>query len=200
MIAYIKGILSDYDEESVVVEAGGVGYAIIVPSNVIEALPPIGSDIKIYTYLSVREDAFVLFGFLTKDDLLMFERCISVNGIGPKGGIAILSAFDSDSLRLAIISGDAKAISKANGIGPKTAERLILELKDKVKSDEISFFKASNPANESSASSSAKSEAIEALTALGYSASDAVKAVNTIEDITDMDSEAILKAALKKMF
>ena len=199
MISYIKGILSDYDEESVVVEASGVGYNIQVPSSVIDSLPPMGAEVKVYTYLAVREDAFTLFGFLTRDDLLMFKRCISVNGVGPKAGLAILSAFDSDSLRIAIISGDAKSISKANGIGPKTAERLILELKDKVKSDEISFFKAET-SSASGEIDNSKKEAIEALTALGYSASDALKAVNKVEDAASLDSEALLKAALKNMF
>ena len=199
MISYIKGILSDYDEESVVVEASGVGYNIQVPSSVIDSLPPMGAEVKVYTYLAVREDAFTLFGFLTRDDLLMFKRCISVNGVGPKAGLAILSAFDSDSLRIAIISGDAKSISKANGIGPKTAERLILELKDKVKSDEISFFKTET-SSASGEIDNSKKEAIEALTALGYSASDALKAVNKVEDAASLDSEALLKAALKNMF
>lgn len=202
MIAYIKGVLNDYDDESIVVEASGVGYSIIVPSTVLENLPPVGSEVKVYTYLNVREDAMVLFGFLTKDDLDMFKKCISVNGIGPKGGIAILSCLDCDSLRVAIISGDAKAISKANGIGGKTAERLILELRDKVSIDEETLLSGGNkslsPA--STSLSASRKEAMEALTALGYSSSDALKAVNKVENADLMDSEELLKAALKHIF
>lgn len=199
MIAYIKGILGDYDNESIVVETAGVGYSILVPSTVIEELPPVGSEIKVYTYLSVREDAMVLFGFLTAEDLAMYKKCISVSGIGPKGGIALLSAFDADSLRIAIISGDAKAISKANGIGAKTAERLILELRDKIDVDEEILLKPSGKAGKGGMSE-AKKEAMEALTALGYASSDSLKAINKVEDADNMDSEALLKAALKNMF
>lgn len=202
MIAYIKGVLSDYDEESIVVETGGVGYSILVPSTVIENLPALGSELKVYTYLNVREDAMVLFGFLTKDDLEMFKKCISVNGIGPKGGIAILSCLDSDSLRFAIISGDSKAISKANGIGGKTAERLILELRDKVKLDEETLLTGGTKTSSSNgtAISENRKDAVEALTALGYSSSDALKAVNAVPEAETMDSEELLKAALKHIF
>jgi len=200
MIAYVKGILSDFDNDSIVVDANGIGYTILVPDTVISTLPSIGSPIKVYTYLQVREDAFSLFGFLTKDDLAMFKKCISVTGIGPKAGLAILSLLDSDALRIAIISGDVKTISQANGVGKKTAERLILELRDKVDIEEEILLKPSAANKESSGLSDAKKETVEALTALGYSASDALKAVNKIEDSDNLDSSDLLKAALKNMF
>lgn len=209
MIAYIKGILADVREDGIVVEAGSIGYNIQVSGNVIEMLPGIGSEVKIHTYTHVREDAFLLYGFLTKDDLEIFKKCITVSGIGPKGALAILSVMDADSLRFAIISGDAKAIAKAPGVGARTAERLILELKDKVKIEdtlvggEIAIGNMAGTVSEVGANGSInamKKDAVEALVALGYSSTEALKAVNQIEDLEGMDSEAILKAALKYIF
>lgn len=206
MIAYIKGILADVREDSVVIETGGIGYNVLVSGNVLGLLPPVGSEVKIHTYTHVREDAFLLYGFLTKDDLEIFKKCITVSGIGPKGALAILSVMDADSLRFAILSGDAKAISKAPGVGARTAERLILELRDKVKIEDtfvgsqIASGAAMQADGKDNASNAARKEAVEALTALGYSAAEALKAVNQVTDVDDMDSEAVLKAALKNIF
>ncbi len=158
---------------------------------------------KLYTYTSVKEDSFQLFGFLSAGDLEMFRKCIGVNGIGPKGALAILSALDADSLRYAIMSGDAKAISKAPGIGTRTAERLILELKDKIRIDDALIdrdIREYGAGFEPDDASPQKKEAVEALVSLGYGRSEAVKAVNAIEGLENMDSGAVLKAALKKMF
>ncbi len=207
MIAYIKGILTEVYEDGIVVETGSIGYNIMVSGNVIGMLPGIGSEVKIHTYTHVREDAFLLYGFLTKDDLEIFKKCITVSGIGPKGALAILSVMDADSLRFAIISGDAKAIAKAPGVGARTAERLILELKDKVKIEdtlvghEIAMGNTSAMQGvEATGVNAMKKDAVEALVALGYSSAEALKAVNQIEDLTGLDSEAILKAALKYIF
>lgn len=208
MIAYIKGILTDVREDGIVVETGSIGYNIQVPGNLIGNLPGIGSEVKIHTYTHVREDAFLLYGFLTRDDLDIFKKCITVSGIGPKGALAILSVMDADSLRFAIISGDAKAIAKAPGVGARTAERLILELKDKVKIEdtlvgrEVAAGSRLDVADNETASgiNGMKNDAVQALVALGYSSTEALKAVNKIEDLEGMDSEAILKAALKYIF
>lgn len=210
MIAYIKGILTDLREDGIVVENGNIGYNIQVPGNVLGMLSGVGSEVKIHTYTYVREDAFLLYGFLTKDDLEIFKKCITVSGIGPKGALAILSVMDADSLRFAILSGDAKAISKAPGIGARTAERLILELRDKVKLEDTfagKFVSAGVPGTaggenggELSGVQAMKKDAVEALVALGYSSAEALKAVNQIENPESMDSEAILKAALKFIF
>lgn len=202
MIAYIKGTLVDISEENIVVESGSMGYNIKVSNNLIQMLPSLGSEIKIHTYTHVREDAFLLYGFLTKDDLDIFRKCITVSGIGPKGGLAILSVLDADSLRFAILSGDAKTISKAPGVGAKTAERLILELRDKVKIEDTYLggqIASTNQLPEAE-ESLAKKEALEALVALGYSSSEALKAISKVENLKDLDSEAILKSALKNMF
>lgn len=198
MIAYVRGILAETGEDSIVVEAGQVGLNIHVPGNVLGLLPSIGSEVKIYTYTHVREDAFLLYGFLTKDDLEIFKKCISVSGIGPKGGLAILSVMNADALRFAILSGDAKAIAKAPGVGARTAERLILELRDKVKS----FGAETVPAEilPEGSGNAQRQEAVEALVALGYSSTEALKAVSQVPNPDEMDSEAILKAALKNIF
>ena len=206
MIAYIKGILTEMREDSIVVEASGIGYNILVPATVLEQLPPPGSEVKIHTYTYVREDAFLLYGFASRDDLNIFKQCITVSGIGPKGALAILSVMDADALRFAILAGDAKTVSKAPGIGAKTAQRLILELKDKVRLEDTlaglqdRSLEKDADGSTSGMNSSAKKEAVEALVALGYSSTEALKAVNQIESVKDMDSEAILKAALKNLF
>lgn len=146
----------------------------------------------------MREDAFILYGFLTRDDLWIFKKLITVNGIGPKGALGILSAMTADELRFAIIAGDSKAIAKAPGIGAKSAERIILDLKDKITFEPDSLSETDMSVSSSgSIDSTAKNEAIEAMSALGYSPAEALKAVKQIEITPDMDAGAILKAALK---
>ena len=203
MFAYINGILEDYDLEHAVVDVQGVGFYVKISTDTASRLPGIGEMVKLYTYTLVREDAFQLYGFLSRNDLQIFKQCITVNGIGPKGALAILSVLDADSLRFAIMSGDAKAISKAPGIGARTAERLILDLKDKITLDDTLINKEINQyaaGTTGKADSAEKQEAVAALVSLGYGQSEALKAVNSIENIESMDSGAILKAALKHIF
>lgn len=197
MYAYIKGEIADITDDNLVLECNNIGYNIRIPLSVAQRLPGIGATAKIYTYTSVREDAFQLFGFLSKDDLEIYKKLIAVNGIGPKGALNILSAMSAEELRFAILSGDAKAISKAPGIGNKSAERIILDLRDKihVTSDTVSPDHAS--VKDSQSGSDARNEAIEALSALGYSPAEALKAIRQIEITEDMDSGAILKQALR---
>lgn len=201
MIGYLKGELSEIKESYVVLEVGNIGYEVYLPSSAIMELPSRGSTIKLYTYLHVREDAIGLFGFLTKDDLEMFKLLITVNGIGPKGALGILSAISADDIRFAVLAEDAKAIAKAPGIGSKTAGKLILELKDKFKLDSAFEQRFINQEEKRSGSGifGKREEAIQALTVLGYSASDALKIVNQIDITEDMTSEEILKLCLKKM-
>ena len=200
MIAYVKGELSEVTEETVVVESGGIGYEISVPFTVLNRLPALGSEVKIYTYMHIREDAMKLFGFLTKDDLKVFKLLITVNGIGPKGALGVLSSITPDDLRFAVLADDVKAISKAPGIGTKTAKKLILELKDKLKLEEAFEVRlAHTEAGQSDTGNleSIRSEAVMALTALGYSSTDALKAVRQVELTEDMTVEELLKKSLK---
>ena len=206
MYAYIKGILEEITEDAVVVEAGGIGYNIKVSASTADLLPGIGSEVKVYTYTLVREDAFSLYGFLTRDDLDIFKKLITVSGIGPKGGLAILSVMSADALRFAVMAGDAKAIAKAPGVGAKTAERVILDLRDKISLEDTLRGMGGDLGSGQAADASGtadnlmKREAIEALVALGYSASDATAAVKKGEAGAEATSETILKQALKYMF
>ena len=202
VISYIRGPLEEKREDSVVVEAGNIGYRIFIPSSVLGELPGLGEEVKIYTYFSVREDGMSLFGFLSRQDLEMFRQLIGVNGVGPKSALGILSALKPDVLRLAVISGDAKAISKAPGVGAKTAQRIILDLKDKIKAEDVLFAGADleeSPKTDLSGMAEAGKEAVEALTALGYSASEAQTAVKKIAITEGMTSEDVLKGALKHL-
>lgn len=206
MISYIKGALGAVEDDVIVVETGGIGLAVHVPLSLLEELPALGEEVTVYTYFQVREDAMTLYGFLHRQDREMFKQLIGVNGIGPKGALGILSVMRPDDLRVAIVSGDAKAISKAPGIGAKTAQRLILDLKDKVDLEEVmmsSFGGGKENSSDAGASAagmaaSAK-EAVAALTALGYTGMEASKAVKKVEITENMSVEDILKASLKHL-
>ncbi len=203
MIAFVRGEIEDISEDNVIIDTGSIGYNIRISSQTAEQLAGVSGEVKLYTYTCVREDAFWLYGFLTRDDLEIFKKLITVNGIGPKGGLAILSAMSADDLRFAIMAGDAKAIARAPGIGAKTANRVILDLKDKISIEDTLIQKEMNrytPGLAGASDHSARNEAVEALVALGYSASDAMKAIKKAEVPEDADTETILKLALKNMF
>ena len=204
MISYIRGELAAIDAQKAIVDVGGVGYGVFMPQQALSLLPQPGNEVKLYTYLNVKEDALQLFGFLTKDDLEIFKLVIGVSGIGPKGGLNILSCMSPDDLRFAIMSGDAKAISAAPGIGKKTAEKLILELRDKVDIEDVlntqrSTGEEAGQFRGEEAESGMQAEAVQALVALGYGNAESLRAVRktspecrTVEDI--------LKEALKYLF
>lgn len=199
MYSYIKGTLEEVREDLIVVENNGIGYNIRIPARVLDELPSKGELVKIYTYLYVREDIFSLFGFLSNDELNMFKLLINVSGIGPKGGLALLSVLSANDIRFAIVSEDVKTISKAPGVGSKTAKRLIIELKDKINLEDAFTDMEELPPVAVSGNNQVKREATEALVALGYSASDAAKVLSGIEITEDSDVETVLKQALKNM-
>ena len=204
MISYIKGELAEILPDVIVVEANGIGYNIYVPGSVPGELPLVGSEVKIYTYMNVKEDECSLFGFLTRDDLSMFKMLICVNGIGPKAALGALSNITADDLRFAVLSDDVNLIKSCPGVGAKTAQRLIIELKDKLKVEEA-FEMALNNRNKANAAAEqdnsiiVMNDAVEALVSLGYSSKDAIKAVKKVDDIDKKNSEAILKEALKSL-
>lgn len=201
MISFVRGELSEIFENTVVVDNNGMGYNVEVPFSVLSGLPAIGSQVKLYTYLNVREDAMKLFGFLTRDDLEIFKLLIGVSGIGPKGALAILSTMTPNDLRIAVMSDDAKAIAKAPGVGLKTAQKLIIEAKGKISMPDFMDDSGSTPGANVAApvDGDPRTEAIAALTALGYSNSEAVMAVKKVEFTDGMDAEAVLKASLKHL-
>lgn len=201
MYAYLKGELEGITEDGIVVEVNGIGYNVRVPKEIVPKLPPLHYKVQIYTYTSVREDAFQLYGFLTASDLELFKKLITVNGIGPKVAQGILSVMDADTLKFAIMAGDAKMIAKAPGVGAKSAERIILDLKDKVS---IDIDNLSGDEKEDIASGKqtdfVKNEAVEALVALGYSQFEAAKAVSKVERSEKDTVEAVLKATFRYLY
>ena len=203
MISFIRGLVADTTENSVILENNGIGYEIFMTGSSIEQLSRVDGEVKIHTYFQVREDAMQLYGFLSRDDLEMFRLLLSVNGIGPKAALGVLSGLTADELRFAVLSDDIKTISKAPGIGRKTAQKLILELKDKLKLEDAFEKKLAHEQENTTASDSllhdGRQEAVEALVALGYSNTDAMRAVRKVTDVSPDDVEGLLKAALKQL-
>ena len=203
MISYIRGTLADIDESVVVIENNGVGYGMSSSMNTIRQLPAIGSEVKLNTKLIPKEDSLTLYGFYDKEELKMFELLLSVSGIGPKGALAILSNMTVSDIQFAIAGGDAKAFAAAPGVGKKTAERVIIDLKDKV--DIIGAFEAkitsdlSGNAGKNANTSTVKEEVLEALVALGYSASNAARALDKMTITEATTTEQLLSDTLKQM-
>ena len=199
MISYIKGTLERRGENDIIVETGGIGYRIFVSPATLAKLPQTGETVQIFTYFSVKEDGMSLYGFAAREEQEMFEKLLLVSGVGPKGALGFLSVLKPSEIVMAILSDDVKTLSKAPGIGRKTAQRVILDLKDKFKTeDAVSSFEGTADIAESFVGGDAKFEAIDAMTALGYSRSEAAQAVNAVA-AEGMTTEDILKAALKRM-
>lgn len=197
MISYIKGELTEILEDAVVVEAGGIGYHILVPASLFRELPATGHMVQIYTCFQVKEDSVSLYGFSCREDVRMFRMLIGVSGIGPKGALGILSVLTPDDLRFAVLAEDAAAIARAPGIGKKTAQKCILELKDKLSLEEAVRLKMDhNQAAAGNPSDGPREEAVQALAALGYSAAEAMRAVKLASGET---AEELIKSALKQI-
>jgi len=199
MFAYIKGILKAKQNDYIILETGGIGYKINTSLYTIGSVGSIGDEITVYTYLYVREDALSLYGFLTQEELGIFELLISVSGVGPKAALSILSAIPTSKFGLAIVTNDIKALTQAQGIGTKTAQRIILELKDKIKNEQLeqAIFDSGNDEIIFGENSIA-SEAVSALMVLGYSRQEAGRAVSKIYE-DGMDVEKVIKCALKNI-
>ena len=207
MLYYIKGELVLLEIGCAVIDAGGVAYKMAISQNSYDALPKITFSKEpvfatLYTHLSVREDGIELFGFASTEELSAFKLLISVSGVGSKVALSILSLLSPEKFALAVCTEDKKTISKASGVGPKTAARIILELKDKLSSTALPDSGA-NLGNQSSTTDSGSSrsnysEAIDALMVLGYSRPEAMTALGSI-DVTSMSLEDIIRHALKKL-
>lgn len=196
MYAFISGIIDDKTENSVVIESNGVGYEIFVSTNTVSSLPAVGEFAKVYTYLAVREDAFLLYGFLNKEEKNVFLELITVSGVGPKIALVILSSLRVSDLISCIASGDVKTLSQAKGVGKKTAERIVLELKGKI--GDLSQVAISDFAMFSGVSTTACDEATELLVNMGLSKFDALKLVKKVAQDGD-STETIIQKALKNM-
>jgi len=200
MLSYIKGKLEHKDIDHVIVDVNGIGFKILTSLSTIQSLKEIGSEVKIYTYLQVREDNLSLFGFATIEELKMLELLLKVSGIGPKVALSIISNLSPSKFSLAIITDDVKTLSKVPGVGKKTAQRIILELKDKIKKEQkdvISYSEASETIDMDKKDTKA-SEAIAALMVLGYTALEASRAVSAVYS-EELDLEGIIKNSLKKL-
>lgn len=194
MISYVSGIVEYVDTEKVVVDNNGIGISVFMTNDDLSVIGQ-GEEIKIHTYFNVKEDAMQLYGFLNKESLELFKLLLTVSKVGPKGALSILSTCPAEMLKMSIVSGDAKTIATANGIGAKTAERVVLELKDKIEIEGVEDFVADANVVESTVAN----DVIDALVGLGYSKSEALSTVKRIEMTEDMSEEDILKKALMEL-
>jgi Holliday junction DNA helicase RuvA len=198
MIGYIKGTVESVDKDKIILECNGIGYNIFVTATLLNNIYEEGMELKIYTYLSVREDAMILYGFASKDELDIFKMLITVSGIGPKGGLAILSTLDVNSLKVAIVSGDSKAIAKAPTIGAKTASKVILELKDKIDTEGIFGSSVEDEMSKDGMSLAFRQDALDGLLALGFSKSQSLMAIKKAMGSKEYtDAGLLIKDALK---
>lgn len=200
MIGFLRGVLFEKGSGYIIIDVGGIGYEVSVPANSGAYLSSEGEEVMIYTTMIVREDDVSLYGFSRRGELDAFRKLITVNGVGAKAGISILSAFTLEQLHQAIVFEDVKALTKANGIGKKTAERIVLELKDKFDAgDTAPSAEAAAEGQAPAAASSDREEAVAALVALGYSRGEATGALAGVKD-TDLSTEEYIKRALKNLF
>lgn len=191
MISYVSGIVEYVDTEKVVVDNHGIGISVFMTNDDLSVIGE-GEEVKLHTYFNVKEDAMQLYGFLNRENLEMFKLLLTVNKVGPKIALGILSTCPGDMLKMSIVSGDSKTIASSPGVGAKTAERIVLELKDKIEIDGVEDFVPEN----GSADSSLSNDVVDALVELGYSKSEAISAVKRIDDTEDMSVEDMLKKAL----
>ncbi len=206
MIAYIKGVFAEADGNVIMIEtAGGIAYEVAVMSSDLDKLPAQGGEIKLYTYLQVKEDGVALYGFLSKTDLTIFKLLITVSGIGPKLGLGILSSIGSEELRAAVLSEDADRLATAPGIGKKTAGRLVIELKDKIMALNVAFAEefAANAATskkvESEEAKKLRENALQVLVALGYAEKEAARAVKEVEITDGMTDDDMVRLSLRQL-
>ena len=198
MIYSVSGELIHVEPSLAVVECGGVGYACRTTNATLSALGPVGRDVRLYTHLNVREDCVELFGFATLQERNCFITLTSVSGVGPKVGLAILSDITPERFALCIATGDFKAFTRCKGVGPKLAQRIVLELKDKITNDDLTSGLASGAADYAPPDSgSAAGEAIAALVVLGYSQSEAAQCVAKLD--SSLSVEEMIKLSLRQM-
>lgn len=196
MFEYINGTVAYIEENYIIIESNNIGYRVLT-SAIDIARVGVGQEITLYTYMHIRENDISLIGFLSREEIKVFKLLISISGVGPKGGIAIMSVLSLDEIRLAVLSSDSKAIAKANGIGTKIAQRVVLELKDKFKLEEVFGDNAVEDDLRDNSTNDIISETALALTSLGYTNTEALKAIKKVPDAAMLSVEELLKAALK---
>lgn len=198
MYAYLNGKVAEKGQNSLVIDVGGVGYLLSVSMNTLQETPPVGEPMKVFTVLSVREDAMELFGFASQEEKKMFGRLLSVSGIGPKVALSILGSMPLRDLTLAIVTGDVTSLSRAPGVGKKTAQRIALELKEKVDESDLTYSSSAPSGTFTPVQEDAAQEALAALQSLGYTATEAAKAVSQVRGQSDSANE-LVRLALRNM-
>lgn len=198
MLAYIKGTLEEIQDDSVIVDNHGMGYRIFTSGMDLGRMPALGEKVTLHLHMNIREDDISLYGFLNKEALRLFQLLINVSGVGPKVALAVLSALTVNDIQMAVISGDAKALTKANGIGTKGAQRIIIELKDKLSLDSLLEEDVQESTGVPLDTDVITTTAM-ALTSLGYSQLEATQAIRRVEHADGMTEEELLKAALRKL-
>lgn len=200
MYAFIEGKVEEKHEGELVLSAGGVGYLLLCSATTLAAAPMAGERFRCYTVLSVREDAMDLFGFATREERDLYRKIVSVSGVGPRSALGLLGALPVRELSLAIVSGDTLALTRAPGIGKKTAQRIVLELKDKIGEGELRATGEMPTVGIAPAVLSAEQEAIEALLSLGYSNQEATRAILQVRDAAqEQDSGELIRLALRSI-
>ena len=201
MIGFIRGILAEKGNGYIIVDVNGVGYEIFVPANSGAYMTSEGQEVMIHTMMIVREDDMSLYGFTRKGEKDAFKKLITVNGVGAKAAISILSAFTLEQLQQAIVFEDAKTLTKANGIGKKTAERIVLELKDKFEAEGQEGVPQTSQdiRTDEAGAANGRADAITALIELGYSRGEATSALASVKE-TDLTAEEYIRKALAKLF
>lgn len=197
MYNYIRGTLVHKGKDTVVLDNHGIGWNISVPATVLSSLHSLNEEVKLFTYLSVREDNLQLYGFLSADDLVLFKLLISVSGIGPKAALGILSSLSAAEFHLALMHENVKALTRVPGVGPKSAKRLIVELKEKVSA--LGTPEVITAASQHKGATSAYYDASEALVALGYTGSEAQSALQAIDNAENLTTEVLLQKALARL-
>jgi Holliday junction DNA helicase RuvA len=196
MYAYIRGKLEAKGGDYIIIDAGGIGYKVFTSLSTLEAAGQTGNEFKAFTHLYVREDIMSLYGFATQEELGMFELLLTVSGVGPKAALALLSAVSPSKFGLAVITDDAKTLTRAQGIGAKMAQRIILELKDKIKKEQLALNTGAGFEKAAVGGNSRQSEAVSALMVLGYTMVEANRAVAAVYS-EELDLESIIRNALK---
>lgn len=198
MIYSLNGILQFVETNFVALDLHGVGYGVKTTMTTISCLPPVGETVLLYTYLNVREDAMELYGFYDKQELDCFKLLITVNGVGPKAALSLLSDHTPGAFAMAVAAGDAKSLTRSAGIGAKTAQRIVLELKDKITGEQLTLgVGSSNIANHQALSTGNAGEAIAALTVLGYSQGDAASVISSMDPTLPVDE--LIKRGLTQL-
>lgn len=198
MVGFVKGIVDGFLPGRVLIDVNGLGVSVLISDHTAENLPSVGEFVKLYTHMAVREDDISLYGFISLEEQNLFNMLISVSGVGPKGALNILGTFSVSDIKYLIVTEDSKNLSKAPTIGKKIAEKIIIDLKDKINKEDIELIKyGTNNKNDLTVEAT---DAIDALVALGYDKKTAENAVSNIDHIEELDANQILKMALKYMF